>query len=68
MEISDEEDESDVSKAHYFSKEYFPRSDVSNAFVTILHAFTEFGSGEWIGIVLCALVLFSFGSDGGRLS
>jgi hypothetical protein len=28
------------------------------AFVTILHAFTEFGSGEWIGIVLCALVLF----------
>ena len=28
------------------------------AFVTILHAFTEFGSGEWIGIVLLALVLF----------
>ena len=28
------------------------------AFVTILHAFTEFGSGEWIGIVLFALVLF----------
>jgi undecaprenyl-diphosphatase len=28
------------------------------AFVTILHAFTEFGSGEWIGIVLCALLLF----------
>ena len=27
-------------------------------FVTILHAFTEFGSGEWIGILLCALVLF----------
>lgn len=28
------------------------------AFVRILHAFTEFGSGEWIGIVLSALVLF----------
>jgi len=28
------------------------------AFVTILHAFTDFGSGEWIGILLCALVLF----------
>jgi undecaprenyl-diphosphatase len=28
------------------------------AFVTILHTFTEFGSGEWIGIVLSALVLF----------
>lgn len=27
-------------------------------FVTVLHAFTEFGSGEWIGIVLSALVLF----------
>src|SRR5438094_1256136 len=27
-------------------------------FVIVLHAFTEFGSGEWIGIVLCALVLF----------
>jgi undecaprenyl-diphosphatase len=27
-------------------------------FVTVLHTFTEFGSGEWIGIVLCALVLF----------
>jgi undecaprenyl-diphosphatase len=27
-------------------------------FVTVLHAFTEFGSGEWIGIVLFALVLF----------
>jgi undecaprenyl-diphosphatase len=30
------------------------------AFVTILYAFTEFGSGEWIGIVLFALVLFFF--------
>ena len=28
------------------------------AFVTILHGFTEFGSGEWIGFVLLALVLF----------
>jgi undecaprenyl-diphosphatase len=26
--------------------------------VTVLHTFTEFGSGEWIGIVLSALVLF----------
>jgi undecaprenyl-diphosphatase len=28
------------------------------AFVSVLHAFTEFGSGEWIGMVLFALVLF----------
>ena len=27
-------------------------------FVTVLHAFTEFGSGAWIGVVLFALVLF----------
>jgi membrane-associated phospholipid phosphatase len=27
-------------------------------FVSVLRAFTEFGSGEWIAIVLCALVLF----------
>jgi membrane-associated phospholipid phosphatase len=27
-------------------------------FVSVLDTFTEFGSGEWIGIVLCALVLF----------
>lgn len=27
-------------------------------FVTVLDAFTEFGSGEWIGIVLSVLVLF----------
>ena len=27
-------------------------------FVSVLHAFTEFGSGEWIGIVMFALVLF----------
>jgi undecaprenyl-diphosphatase len=28
------------------------------AFVSVLHAFTEFGSGECIGVVLFALVLF----------
>ena len=28
------------------------------AFVTVLHAFAEFGSGEWIGVVLFALVVF----------
>jgi membrane-associated phospholipid phosphatase len=28
------------------------------AFVSVLHAFTDFGSGEWIGIVVFALVLF----------
>ena len=28
------------------------------AFVTVLRAFTDVGSGEWIGIVLFALVLF----------
>lgn len=27
-------------------------------FVSVLHAFTEFGSGEWVGVVLFALVLF----------
>jgi undecaprenyl-diphosphatase len=27
-------------------------------FVTVLHAFTEFGSSEWIGMILFALVLF----------
>jgi membrane-associated phospholipid phosphatase len=27
-------------------------------FVIVLHAFTEFGSGEWIGVILFALVLF----------
>ena len=26
--------------------------------MTVLHALTEFGSGEWIGVVLFALVLF----------
>lgn len=28
------------------------------AFVSVLHTLTEFGSGEWIGVVLFALVLF----------
>lgn len=28
------------------------------AFVSVLHGMTEFGSGEWIGVVLSALVLF----------
>ena len=27
-------------------------------FVSVLRAFTEFGSGEWIGVIMCALVLF----------
>ncbi len=27
-------------------------------FVTVLHAFTEFGSGEWIGVVLFFVVLY----------
>jgi len=31
---------------------------LTRTFVTVLRTFTEFGSGEWIGIVLCALVLF----------
>ena len=28
------------------------------AFVSVLHGMTEFGSGEWIGVVLAALVVF----------
>ena len=28
------------------------------AFVSVLHAFTHFGSGEWIGLVMFGLVLF----------
>ena len=28
------------------------------AFVALLHAFTDFGSGEWIGIIVSVLVLF----------
>ena len=44
--------EADHGVATWFHQRLTP------AFVTILHAFTEFGSGEWIGIVLFALVLF----------
>jgi membrane-associated phospholipid phosphatase len=28
------------------------------AFVSVLHAFTDFGSGEWIGLVMLGMVLF----------
>ena len=31
---------------------------LTRTFVTVLRTFTEFGSGEWIGVVLCALVVF----------
>jgi len=31
---------------------------LTRTFVSVLHAFTEFGAGEWIGIVTFALVLF----------
>src|SRR6266550_8255805 len=31
---------------------------LTRTFVSVLRAFTEFGSGEWIGIVMFALVLF----------
>jgi len=31
---------------------------LTRTFVTVLRTFTEFGSEEWIGVVLCALVLF----------
>ena len=31
---------------------------LTRTFVTVLRTFTEFGSGEWIGIVLCVLVVF----------
>ncbi len=31
---------------------------LSPAFVTVLRAFTDFGSGEWIGLIVFALVLF----------
>jgi membrane-associated phospholipid phosphatase len=31
---------------------------LTRAFVSVLRAFTEFGSGEWIGLIMCALVLF----------
>ena len=31
---------------------------LTRTFVTVLRAFTDFGSGEWIGVILFALVLF----------
>src|ERR1700745_3709593 len=31
---------------------------LTRTFVSVLHAFTEFGSGEWIGLILFGLVLF----------
>jgi membrane-associated phospholipid phosphatase len=31
---------------------------LSPAFVSVLRAFTDFGSGEWVGLILFALVLF----------
>jgi len=31
---------------------------LSPAFVTVLRAFTDFGSGEWIGLIVFALVVF----------
>jgi membrane-associated phospholipid phosphatase len=31
---------------------------LSPTFITVLHAFTDFGSSEWTGLVLFALVLF----------
>jgi membrane-associated phospholipid phosphatase len=31
---------------------------LTRTFVSVLRAFTEFGSGEWIGLILFALVLF----------
>src|SRR5262249_414337 len=41
---------------HELAKWFHER--LSPAFVAVLHAFTDFGSGEWIGIVVFALVLF----------
>ncbi len=38
---------------------------LTRAFVSVLRAFAEFGSAEWIGIVLFALLLFLRGNDGG---
>jgi len=31
---------------------------LTRTFVSVLRAFTEFGSGEWIGVIMFALVLF----------
>jgi len=41
---------------HELAKWFHER--LTPAFVGVLHAVTDFGSGEWIGIVLFALVLF----------
>ena len=41
---------------HELAKWFHDR--LSPALVAVLHAFTDFGSGEWIGIVVFALVLF----------
>jgi membrane-associated phospholipid phosphatase len=41
---------------HELAKWFHER--LTPAFVAVLHAFTDFGSGEWIGIVVFALVLF----------
>jgi membrane-associated phospholipid phosphatase len=41
---------------HELAKWFHER--LTPAFVAVLHAFTDFGSGEWIGIVLFGLVLF----------
>ena len=41
---------------HELAKWFHER--LTPAFVAMLHAFTDFGSGEWIGIVVFALVLF----------
>jgi len=41
---------------HELAKWFHER--LTPAFVAVLHAFTDFGSGEWIGIVVFASVLF----------
>jgi undecaprenyl-diphosphatase len=41
---------------HELAKWFHER--LTPAFVAVLHAFTDFGSGEWVGIVMFALVLF----------
>jgi membrane-associated phospholipid phosphatase len=41
---------------HELAKWFHER--LTPAFVAVLHAFTDFGSGEWIGIVVFVLVLF----------
>jgi len=41
---------------HELAKWFHER--LTPAFVALLHAFTDFGSGEWIGVVVFALVVF----------